>query len=62
MKLFLDTNILIDILERREPFFLAATNLLELGKQKKVELFVSTLTMVNCVYIVRKKTWPGCGC
>lgn len=55
MKLFLDTNILIDILERREPFFLAATNLLELGKQKKVELFVSTLTMVNCVYIVRKK-------
>ena len=30
-KVFLDTNIIIDVLEHRDPFFIQSANLLELG-------------------------------
>lgn len=55
MKVFLDTNILIDVLEQRVPYFKAAANILDLGANGKIKLYASALTFVNCIYIVRKK-------
>lgn len=55
MKVFLDTNILIDVLEQRKPYFEAAANILDLGVHRKIKLYASALTFVNCIYIVRKK-------
>ena len=54
MNVFLDTNILIDILERREPFFLQSANILELGFRKRLNLYATSLSFINSVYVSRK--------
>lgn len=51
---FLDTNILIDVLEKREPFFLHSANILELGYRRKLRLFATSLSFINSIYISRK--------
>lgn len=53
-KLFLDTNIVLDLIENREPFVKDAALLFQLGRNKECELFVSDLTFVNIAYIIRK--------
>ncbi len=53
-RIFLDTNIIIDFLEQREPFFKAAANVLDLGANKKVVLYTSAISFLNCVYVIRK--------
>lgn len=54
IKAFIDTNVLIDLLLEREGYKEAATILL-CQKQKKCSLYVSSLTMANIAYILRKK-------
>jgi hypothetical protein len=46
-KLFIDTNIVIDLLSRRKPFFEEAAELFSLADKKQVELSVSSLTIAN---------------
>ena len=53
-RLFIDTNILVDVLERREPFFLYSANILNLGATGSVDLYASALSVVNCVYVAKK--------
>ncbi len=54
-RVFLDTNIIIDFLEQREPFFKAAANVIDLGAKKKIELYTSSISLLNCIYIIRKR-------
>lgn len=54
MNVFLDTNIIIDVMERREPFFLQSANLLELGYKRKIHLYATSLSFINALYISRK--------
>lgn len=54
MNLFLDTNILLDVLMKREPFFLFSKRLWELSEVNKVNGIVSALSFNNIFYIVRK--------
>jgi predicted nucleic acid-binding protein len=49
-KLFVDTNIVIDLLSRREPFFEEAAMLFSLADRKQIELAVSSLTIANTSY------------
>ena len=53
IKVFLDTNILIDYLSRREPFFVPAALLLQLGKRKKCQLMVSSLSFATASFILQ---------
>ena len=53
-KIFLDTNIVIDFLAHREEFQPAA-NILQLGIESKVELYVTGLTIANITYILRSQ-------
>lgn len=53
-KVFLDTNIIIDVLEHRDPFFIQSANLLELGYRKKLHLYATSLSFINGIYISRK--------
>lgn len=53
-KLFLDTNILLDVIEARPNFFIPSTNILDLGVRKKVDLYATSLTFANCFYVARK--------
>ena len=53
-KLFVDTNIVIDLLSRREPFFEEAAELFSLADKKQVELSVSSLTIANTSTLLRQ--------
>lgn len=53
-ELFLDTNIVLDLIEKRELFVDDAALLFQLGKNGECQLFVSDLTFVNIAYITRK--------
>lgn len=53
MKIFLDTNILLDFVTERDGVEEACA-LLQLGEEGKVCLTTSYLTMANTAYVVRK--------
>lgn len=54
MRLFLDTNIIIDIIGYRQPYCVSAANLLDLAYKEKVELYATALTFANALYVLRK--------
>ena len=54
-KLFIGTNIVIDLLSRREPFFEEAAELFSLADKKQVELSVSSLTIANTSYALLRQ-------
>lgn len=54
MRVFLDTNILLDIIEGRQQFLLASSNVFDLGIRGLIEMFATPLTFANCVYTARK--------
>ena len=54
MKVFLDTNILIDFLAARQPFAEDAIALFQLADNGEIELMVSDLTIINTIYVLRR--------
>lgn len=52
-RLFLDTNVLLDILLER-PGYLDMLDILQLGSEGKVSLYASYLSMANIAYVLRK--------
>lgn len=58
-KLLIDTNIVLDLLARREPFYQEAAKLFSLADKKKVSLFVSALTFANVNYVLLKQINPA---
>ena len=54
MKLLLDTNVLLDVLGKRPPFYAAAARLWSLAEHNQIEAFVSAISFNNIYYIVRK--------
>ena len=52
MNVFLDTNILIDVIENREGTIMAK-RILQLGKDKEINIFASYLSYANINYIKR---------
>lgn len=53
-KVFLDTNIVIDLLDKREPFYIEAVALFTLAYKKKIALYVSPMTYATTSYLLRK--------
>lgn len=54
MKVFVDANVILDVLDQREQFFEASSNVLSLGAEHKIILFTTAMTMATCIYILRK--------
>ena len=54
-KLFLDTNIVLDLLSRRQPFYDSAARLFSLADNGVVKVSVSALTIANTHYILSKQ-------
>lgn len=54
-KVFVDTNIILDWLGKREPFFKYAKELFLKGEKKEIEVLVSTISFINTQYILRKQ-------
>ena len=55
-KLFIDTNIVIDLLSRRKPFYDESADLFSLADQNIIELNVSSLTIANTSYTLLRQT------
>jgi len=53
-KLLIDTNIIIDLLAKREDFYREAQELFTLAEERKFSLYISSLTFVNTHYILSK--------
>ncbi len=54
MRLMIDTNIILDVLLAREPFFCNSKAILDLCENKKVFGFISASTATDIFYLVRK--------
>lgn len=55
MKIFLDTNILIDYASQRHPFCLSANAIMHLCHKGFIEAYASSLSFVTMAYILRKQ-------
>ena len=54
MRIFVDANLLLDVLARREPFYAAAARVWTLAETGACEALVSAISFNNVFYIVRK--------
>jgi len=57
-ELFLDTNIILDLLANREPFYADAALIFSLADKKNLHLSVSALTFANTNYILLQSKKP----
>ena len=58
MKLFLDTNVVIDVLAAREPFVTASRTVFNLCETGKAEGCISALTLCTISYVLRRLVTP----
>ncbi|MBR4188307.1 MAG: PIN domain-containing protein [Bacteroidaceae bacterium] len=58
-RLFLDTNIVVDLLDRREPFCHDAVRLFTMAYNKKVQIIVSPMTFTTASFLLRKHGTEG---
>ncbi len=54
MNVFIDTNVLMDVLLERKPFFTESQQIWFLAERGKIRGLVSVLSFPNIYYIVRK--------
>ena len=53
---FLDTNVVLDFLARREPFAEAALEIFRAGLEKRARLYVASLSFSTIYYMMRRQT------
>jgi len=54
MKVFLDTNILIDLIANREPYSKFAIQIFKSAELKKIKIFTTSHAIVTTHYILKK--------
>ncbi len=55
MRAFVDTNVMLDFLLKREDVFQEARTIMALGYNKRCDLYMSSLSFSNIAYIARKQ-------
>ena len=58
MRLLIDGNILLDVLQKREPHYEDSAKVWKMCESGLTEGYVSALTFANLVYIMRKELPP----
>ncbi|MCD7717687.1 MAG: PIN domain-containing protein [Lachnospiraceae bacterium] len=58
MKLLIDANVLLDVLQEREPHVRESSIVWKLCETEQAKGYVSALTFANMVYIMRKELEP----
>ncbi|MFA6103896.1 MAG: PIN domain-containing protein [Victivallaceae bacterium] len=56
MKLFIDTNVVIDVLAQRQGFYDASAAILTMLEKDEAEGFISAISFNNIHYILRKQS------
>jgi predicted nucleic acid-binding protein len=54
MKAFVDTNVLMDVLGERKPFFDDAMSILSLAESGRLDACISAISFNTCWYLTRK--------
>jgi len=53
-KVFVDTDIIYDLLAKRDPFYSAAAHLFTMADEGNVQIFISALSLANIHYLISK--------
>lgn len=53
-KILIDTNIVLDLLAKREPFYKSAAQLFSMADKQKLTLSISSLTFANTNYVLSR--------
>ncbi len=54
MKLFLDTNVMLDFLGERDPYYISAAKIATLADKRKLKIVVSALSYTTTSYFLTK--------
>ena len=54
-KIFIDSDIILDVLAERGEFYEPAAEIFDLGFDKKIDLYTSAVVLANVFYLLRKK-------
>lgn len=54
MKYLIDTNVILDVLLKREPFYKSCGSVLTLARRKEIELYVSASAITDIYYIANQ--------
>ncbi len=54
-KVFVDTDIVLDLLSNREPFYIHSAKLFSAADKNEIKIHVSSLTFTNLNYILSKQ-------
>jgi predicted nucleic acid-binding protein len=54
-KIFVDTDVIYDLLASRDPHYHAAARLFTLSDEGKIQIFVSALSFANIHYLISKQ-------
>jgi predicted nucleic acid-binding protein len=54
-RVFVDTDIIYDLLAKREPFYQAAARLFTMADEDKIQIFISSLSLANIHYLLTKE-------
>lgn len=54
MKILVDTNVVLDIVLERQPFFAQSAQVLKTALQANIQLYITATTVTDLYYIVRK--------
>ena len=55
MKVLIDTNVILDVLYKREDFYEDSLKIWKLCETKQIEGYISALSIPNIVYILRRE-------
>lgn len=58
MRLMIDANIILDVLQAREPYLTDSSGISKLCETNLAEGHISTLSFANLVYVMRKELDP----
>lgn len=53
-KVFIDANIILDVLMKRKPFYINSSRILSLGKQKTIDVHASSSCFTDMYYVLRR--------
>jgi predicted nucleic acid-binding protein len=59
LRVYLDTNVLIDLFQSDRPYHAASLGLFKAAAAGKIELVVASITILNTVYVLRKADKPA---
>ena len=58
MRLFLDTNVMLDLLGERDPFYVSAAKIATLADKRSLQIVVSALSYATISYFLTKYDGP----